>query len=148
MRRFRLCIRKNTHQGQEPFFSCVFDSPNSDSYSKDAVKGWRLFRRRYAIKGAYGHSKARSKSEAFGHPLSDLLKEKPASYTGRKRQGISAWEGARLLAGEAAGFITPAPTRASAARWTAHIYERVFNADSQLLKSYRKASLRLRVRYL
>lgn len=153
MRRYRLCIQEVFgHHNQEPFFSCIFDSRNSDSYSWSLSKdGHFIFGGAYTIKGA-AQAFERQKDH-LGHMGMDLSavirREACLVYKPQRLQDIRLGRDCVYLLGEAAGFISPSSYEGiSGALDSAYILSRVFNSGAiHVLKCYRRTSFKLRLRY-
>lgn len=153
MRRYRLCIQESyNHHDQEPFFSCVFDSQNSDSYSWSLSKdGQFIFGGAYNIKGAaQAFERQKNHLEHMGIDLSAAMhREACLVYKPHRLQDIRLGHDRIYLLGEAAGFISPSSYEGiSGALNSACTLSRVFNSGTaNVLKRYRRASFKLRLRY-
>ena len=153
MRRYRLCIQESFDQhDQEPFFSCVFDSQNSDSYAWTLSKNGRfIFGGAYAIKsGLQAFNRQKENLIRMGIRLTEPIKREACLvFKPQTPRDICLGRGRALLLGEAAGFISPSSYEGiSGALNSAYILSRVFNQGAaNILKAYRKAAFRLRARY-
>jgi flavin-dependent dehydrogenase len=154
MRRYRLCIQESFEQrDQEPFFSCVFDGQNTDSYAWSLSKNGRfIFGGAYALKGgAAAFARQKQSLERMGVRFSDRVKREACLVCRlRSPRDIRLGQGRALLLGEAAGFVSPSSFEGiSGALCSAYILSRIFNAGAaDVLRAYKKAAFPLRVRYL
>lgn len=139
--------------GGVPFFSCVFDSNNSDSYS------WSLSKDGYFIfGGAYDRREAKiqfesqkQKLKSYGIDLGKPIKREACFlYRLRRAEDFLLGKGNVIMLGEAAGFISPSSYEGiSGALNSSHILSCLFNESSQnILKRYKKATRKLRAKYV
>ncbi len=139
------------HEGQSPFFSCVFDTCNPGSYSWSLCKGSRC-----VFGGAYGLRDAREAFEAQkeklrrqGMALPEPLRRE-ACFVRRLRRprDICLGRGNALLIGEAAGFVSPSSLEGiSGALMSAYRLSLAFRKDGSVLRNYRRETLGMRLKY-
>lgn len=136
-----------------PFFSCVFDSKNSDSYS------WSLSKEGYFIfGGAYDKREAKiefesqkQKLKSYGIDLCKPIKREACFlYRLRRARDFVLGKGNIVMLGEAAGFISPSSFEGiSGALNSSYILSCLFNESCQdILKRYKKATRKLRAKYV
>lgn len=136
-----------------PFFSCVFDRRNSDSYS------WSLSKEGYFIfGGAYDRREAKLQFESQKQKLKScgidlgkpIKREACFLYRLRRAGDFTLGKGNIVMLGEAAGFISPSSFEGiSGALNSSHILSCLFNESSQdILKRYKKATRKLRAKYV
>jgi len=140
------------HDGQNPFFSCIFDRSNPGSYSWSLCKGGF-----FLLGGAYPPRRARKILDGQKERLREYGLALPAPVRReacwvrrlRRPRDIRLGRGGALLIGEAAGFISPSSYEGiSGALMSAHLLSRVFNAGQpHVLRQYRRAARGLRVKY-
>jgi len=140
------------HDGQNPFFSCVFDRRNPESYSWSLCKGgFCLLGGAYPLRGArriFEDQKQRLRE--YGLDLPAALRREACLVRRLRRPGdIRLGCGNALLIGEAAGFISPSSLEGiSGALQSAQRLSRVFNAgEGQMLKRYGRTTRKLRMKY-
>lgn len=140
------------HGGHNPFFSCIFGKENPHSYSWSLSKnGFFIFGGAYAPRGARSaFERQRERLKSCGIDLR-APERREACFVRRLRSpaDIRLGRGSALLLGEAAGFISPSSLEGiSGALESAYLLSRVFNTgDAHALRRYRKAALKLRLRY-
>lgn len=152
--RYRVCIQEwFVQKDTAPFFSCIFDSENSDSYS------WSLHKDGYLIfGGAYNPSSAKHafnqqkrKLKQYGISLTSQTKKEACLVVKlRSPRDFCLGKDQIYLLGEAAGFISPSSYEGiSGALDSAYLLSEVFNAGrEQILARYRKSTVKLRSKYL
>lgn len=150
----KLSIQEWYEQSSDvPFFSCVFDSKNSDSYS------WSLSKNGcFIFGGAYDKREAKvefenqkQKLRSYGIDLSKPIKREACFlYRLRRAKDFRPGKGNIVMLGEAAGFISPSSYEGiSGALNSSYILSSVFNERSKdILKRYKKATRKLRVKYI
>ncbi len=133
----------------KPFYSCVFDSENTDCYSWSISKdGYFIFGGAYPYKNARKRfdsqkEKLRKKGFAFGEAVKTegcvvLRPEKMSDF-------CCGYEGAFLL-GEAAGFISPSSLEgiSSALKSSYYLSEILNEGSASAEKDYRRKTLSIR----
>ena len=154
MGRFRLCIQESyAHHGQQPFFSCVFDSLNSDSYSWSLSKdGEFIFGGAYDLKQASkAFERQKNHLEHLGVDLSTVMRREACLvYKPRRLRDIRLGRDRIYLLGEAAGFISPSSYEGiSGALNSAFLLSCVFNEDAPCkIKAYHQITLKMRLHYM
>lgn len=150
----KLSIQEWYEQSSEvPFFSCVFDSKNSDSYS------WSLSKGRYFVfGGAYDKKEAKiefesqkQKLKSYGIDLGKPIKREACFlYRLRRAKDFALGKENIVMLGEAAGFISPSSYEGiSGALNSSYILSCLFNENSQdILKRYKIATRKLRLKYI
>ena len=153
LQRLRLSIQEwYPHNSHNPFFSCIFDSHNSDSYAWSLCKdGYIIFGGAYRIGSARkAFDRQKEKLAQYGVSLPAPVKRE-ACLVRRLHSfsGIDLGHENVLLLGEAAGFVSPSSYEGiSGAMDSARLLSRVFNQDHiGILKRYKKAAWRMRLKY-
>ncbi len=142
----------SSHDGQKPFFSCIFDQSNPGSYSWSLCKsGFFLFGGAYPAKDARRIFEAQKQRLAdYGINPSDPV-HREACFVRRlhRPQDIRLGRGGVLLIGEAAGVVSPSSFEGiSGALTSAYLLSRVFNSgNARVLPRYRAKARGLRMKY-
>lgn len=152
--RYRVCIQEwFIQEDTAPFFSCIFDSKNSDSYSWSLHKnGYLFFGGAYDTQNAnQAFSQQKRKLEEHGIRLTSSVK-KEACFVVKLRSSKDFYLGKDgiYILGEAAGFISPSSYEGiSGALDSSYLLSQIFNeGDKNILQRYKKATLKLRFKYL
>ena len=140
------------HDGQNPFFSCVFDRRNPGSYSWSLCKsGSFLLGGAFPPRGARRLlASQRERLREYGlEPSAPIRREACFVRRLRRPRDIRLGSEGALLIGEAAGFISPSSFEGiSGALASAYLLSRAFNAgEARVLRQYRRGALKLRIRY-
>ncbi len=153
-RNYRLSIQEwYPEDNQKPFFSCIFDSENCDSYSWSLSKdGYFIFGGAYNIKTAkMAFEKQKNKLLKNGFSISSPLKREACLiYKLRSLHDFHLGVGRVLLIGEAAGFISPSSYEGiSGALDSSFHLSAVFNLKKKdILAHYKKSTMKLRLKFL
>jgi flavin-dependent dehydrogenase len=137
---------------QNPFFSCIFDSQNSDSYAWSLSKdGYFIFGGAYRIhdaRKAFENQKEKLKEYGVNLPT-PVRREACLIRQLRSCTGFDLGQQNILLLGEAAGFVSPSSYEGiSGALDSAGLLSRIFNAGSaDILKRYKKSTWKIRLKY-
>ncbi len=138
--------------GTAPFYSCIFDSENTDCYS------WSISKDGYLIfGGAYPSENARRRFEAQKQKLAKYgfaLNEPVFTEACRVLRPASFWQfqaggDGVFLIGEAAGFVSPSSLEGiSSALESARLLSHTLNSGAErlLAKKYARAVLPLRIK--
>lgn len=152
--KYRVCIQEWFQQNDKaPFFSCIFDSKNSDSYS------WSLHKDGYLIfGGAYDTHNAKQafnqqklKLKEYGINITSQVKKEACLVVKlRSPKDFCLGKDRICILGEAAGFISPSSYEGiSGALDSSYLLSQIFNAgDKDILKRYQKSTIKLRSKYL
>ena len=152
IRAYRLSIQEwSPHHAQTPFFSCLFDSENCDSYSWSLSKdGHFIFGGAYDIKAAkHAFDAQKQKLQDIGiHIHTPVRREACLVCRLRSHRDFHLGHTRIFAIGEAAGFISPSSFEGiSGALDSAFLLSRVFNAgENDILARYQKATRRLRAK--
>ena len=150
----KLAAQEWYEQGEgNPFFLCIFDSENPDSYSWFLPKGDC-----FIFGGAYEKGEARSSFERqklnlrrYGITLGKPIKREACFLYRLKGPGdFHLGKDRILMLGEAAGFISPSSYEGiSGALESSYLLSALFNhqADTDILKRYKRATSNLRAKY-
>jgi len=139
-------------RNKEPFFSCIFDSENCDSYSWFLSKDEAfIFGGAYAMGNAkQAFERQKEKLEKYGIDMSMPIKRE-ACYVCRLRsvRDFCLGRGNVIMIGEAAGFVSPSSYEGiSGALDSSYLLSEIINAGKDdVLKQYKKATRRMRVKF-